>query len=98
MTPPIPTVCTCCGQNAFARMPDEEATICDACREILREPQGSPMQLFVPAPTQLPGQTAMGLQESAKDRECPTCHARPGSPCRRPSGHNVFGGGFHSRR
>jgi hypothetical protein len=30
--------------------------------------------------------------------QCPTCHAKPGSPCRRPSGHNVFGGDVHAER
>lgn len=30
--------------------------------------------------------------------ECSTCHAKPGSPCKRPSGHTVFGGGFHAPR
>ena len=29
---------------------------------------------------------------------CPTCGAQPGHPCKRPSGHTVFGGGFHSPR
>lgn len=32
------------------------------------------------------------------DFECPTCDARPGSPCKRPSGRRVFGGGFHVAR
>lgn len=29
---------------------------------------------------------------------CPSCFAKAGSPCRRPSGHNVFGGDFHAGR
>lgn len=29
---------------------------------------------------------------------CPACGAEPGSPCVRPSGHAVFGGGFHAAR
>ena len=33
-----------------------------------------------------------------KSLPCPTCRAKPGGPCRRPSGHNVFGGGFHAAR
>lgn len=33
-----------------------------------------------------------------KDVPCPTCRAKSGSPCRRPSGHVVFGGGFHALR
>src|SRR3990167_1025360 len=33
-----------------------------------------------------------------KDRTCPNCGAGPGSPCKRPSGHAVFGGGFHKAR
>lgn len=35
---------------------------------------------------------------SPKDLYCPTCRAMPGSPCKRPSGHAVFGGGFHAPR
>jgi hypothetical protein len=35
---------------------------------------------------------------SPRDVECPTCRAKEGSPCRRPSGHYVFGGGFHAPR
>lgn len=29
---------------------------------------------------------------------CPSCGAKPGSPCKRPSGHTVFGGGYHAPR
>jgi hypothetical protein len=29
---------------------------------------------------------------------CPICRAKVGSPCMRPSGHAVFGGGFHAAR
>ncbi len=29
---------------------------------------------------------------------CPTCHAPAGVKCRRPSGHNLFGGGSHASR
>jgi hypothetical protein len=29
---------------------------------------------------------------------CPTCHAKPGIHCKRPSGHRVFGGGAHASR
>lgn len=29
---------------------------------------------------------------------CPTCGAKPGSPCKRPSGHAVFAGGVHAGR
>jgi hypothetical protein len=29
---------------------------------------------------------------------CPTCRAKVGSPCKRPSGHTVFGGGHHAPR
>ncbi|HWM26566.1 MAG TPA: hypothetical protein VNP98_17245 [Chthoniobacterales bacterium] len=29
---------------------------------------------------------------------CPTCHAKPGKHCYRPSGHRVFGGGQHASR
>jgi len=29
---------------------------------------------------------------------CPTCRAKPGAPCKRPSGHRVFGGASHSAR
>lgn len=35
---------------------------------------------------------------SPRDFECPTCDACAGSPCKRPSGHRVFGGGFHVAR
>jgi len=38
------------------------------------------------------------MMKSPKDVECPTCYAKPGSPCKRPSGHTVFGGGFHVPR
>ena len=30
--------------------------------------------------------------------ECPLCHAPPGSPCRRPGGHEAFGGLPHVAR
>lgn len=36
--------------------------------------------------------------DSPKDLPCDTCKAPAGSPCRRPSGHAVFGGGFHAPR
>ncbi|MEV6925510.1 hypothetical protein AB0M46_13570 [Dactylosporangium sp. NPDC051485] len=29
---------------------------------------------------------------------CPTCHAAAGRHCRRPSGHQVYGGGVHASR
>ena len=32
-------------------------TICDACRASDRAPQGEPLSLFTPAPTQMAGQT-----------------------------------------
>lgn len=35
---------------------------------------------------------------SPKDIRCLHCGAKPGSPCKRPSGHNVFGGDFHEGR
>lgn len=35
---------------------------------------------------------------SPKDVSCPTCQAAPGSPCKRPSGHRVFGGAYHAPR
>ena len=34
---------------------------------------------------------------SPRDLYCPTCRAMPGSACKRPSGHAVFGG-FHAPR
>lgn len=37
-------------------------------------------------------------QVDPRDVACPTCQAKAGSPCKRPSGHNVFGGGYHSPR
>jgi hypothetical protein len=33
-----------------------------------------------------------------KDIACPTCGAKPGHPCKRPSGYTVFGGDFHAPR
>jgi len=33
-----------------------------------------------------------------KDVHCPLCKAHKGSPCKRPSGHTVFGGDFHKDR
>lgn len=36
--------------------------------------------------------------DSPKDLPCDTCKATAGSPCKRPSGHAVFGGGFHAPR
>jgi hypothetical protein len=33
-----------------------------------------------------------------KQATCPQCGAKPGSPCKRPSGHPVFGGDFHAGR
>lgn len=38
------------------------------------------------------------LREIAKEVQCPHCAAQPGSPCKRPSGHTVFGGDFHAGR
>lgn len=35
---------------------------------------------------------------SARDVECPTCWAKRGSACKRPSGHAVFGGESHADR
>ncbi|MDP9478974.1 MAG: hypothetical protein M3R38_25395 [Actinomycetota bacterium] len=35
---------------------------------------------------------------SPRDVQCPHCKAPPGSPCKRPSEHTVFGGGFHVSR
>lgn len=33
-----------------------------------------------------------------RDVACPLCGAKIGSPCMRPSGYTVFGGGFHAGR
>ena len=30
--------------------------------------------------------------------DCPTCHAKAGVHCKRPSGHRIFGGGEHASR
>ena len=38
------------------------------------------------------------LEDPARQVECPTCQAKPGSPCMRPSGHRVFGGQVHPAR
>lgn len=45
-----------------------------------------------------PGYGPVDDAMSPKDRACPNCGAGPGSPCKRPSGHAVFGGGFHAAR
>ena len=36
--------------------------------------------------------------ESPKDVNCPMCRAKKGTPCKRPSGHTVFGGDYHKER
>jgi hypothetical protein len=35
---------------------------------------------------------------SPKDYRCLTCNARPGEPCKRPSGHTIPFGGYHAGR
>lgn len=35
-----------------------EPFVCEPCRKLEREPQGTAVRLFEPAPTQLPGQMA----------------------------------------
>lgn len=37
-------------------------------------------------------------RDPALEVECPTCRAPIGSPCRRPSGHPIFGGSPHAAR
>jgi len=37
-------------------------------------------------------------KSSPRGVSCPKCDAAPGHPCKRPSGHSVFGGGFHVER
>lgn len=64
------------------------------------------LTLFTPTPAPIPGQVSMGdpldgdLTTAVDPRSvaCPTCYAKVGSPCMRPSGHRVFGGGFHAPR
>lgn len=35
---------------------------------------------------------------SPKDYRCLTCNAKPGEPCKRPSGHTIPFGDFHAGR
>lgn len=40
----------------------------------------------------------MSIAKLPKDYRCPTCNAAPGEPCKRPSGHTIPFGDFHSGR
>lgn len=40
----------------------------------------------------------VGSLDQERAVTCPTCGAKPGSPCMRPSGHRVFGGASHAPR
>lgn len=37
-------------------------------------------------------------EHPARGLGCPRCHAAPGSPCRRPSEHELYGGQVHRER
>lgn len=81
--------CPGCGVLRFAGPVDEPPYVgrCGACVQRDREPQGSPVRLFEPAPTQLPGQTSWPMapgqtrRGSHYCRHCGTPEAMPGHEC-----------------
>lgn len=68
----------------------DPAAVC-AQETLFSMPPGIRGQMALEAPAEL---TRAQLRAHA----CPTCRAKPGSPCKRPSGHTVFGGDVHAAR
>jgi hypothetical protein len=48
--------CARCGQVVITRA---AVPMCETCQKLARAPQGEPMRLFTPAPTQLAGQLTL---------------------------------------
>ena len=99
------TACRGCGQAQLV----DTGQLCPRCEQ-LEGDQGEQLGLLeVPAASLFgePSSRQQRRQLAADHRElvdllreatCPTCGAKPGSPCKRPSGHTVFGGDVHSAR